>query len=134
MTRPLELDPQQLYSLHQKPFLGTVHVRIEDGDGQIEYEGTFGQAVGEVLARALMLGRRKLDFPDEETIAVAALSRFFGWIRPIIDTLEDACLNSSLGSRYDSEVLRATYRQLGWSEDVGNAELPEPISLPKLVT
>ena len=134
LTRPLELDPQQLYSLHQRPFLGTVHVRVEDGDGQIEYEDTFAQAVGEVLARALMLGRRKFDFPDEEAIAVAALSRFFGWIRPIVDALEDACLNSSLGSRYDSEVLRAAYRQLGWSEDVGNARLPEPISLPKLVT
>ena len=78
-----------------------------------------------------MLGRRKFDFPDEEKIAVAALSKFFGWIRPIRDALEEACLNSSLGSSYDSEVLRAAYQELGWSEHVGDAELPERISLQR---
>ena len=134
VTRPLELDPQQPYSLHHQPFLGTVHVRVEDADGQIEYEDSFGQAVGEVLVRALMLGRRKFDFPDEEAIAVAALSKFFGWIRPILDALEEACVNTSLGSRYDSALLRTAYRQLGWSEHVRDAELPERILLQTLVT
>lgn len=134
VTRPLELDPQQAYSLHLQPFLGTVHVQVEDADGQISYEDSFDQAVGEVLVRALMLGRRKFDFPGEEAVAVAALSNFFGWIRPILDSLEEACASSSLGSRYDSEVVRAAYRQLCWSKHAGEAELPKRISLQAPVT
>ena len=134
VTRPLELDPRQPYSVHRQPFLGTVHVRVEDADGQIVYEDSFGQAIGEMLVRALMLGRRKLDFPDEEAIAAATLRKFFVWIRPILDALEEACMNSTLGSRYDSEVLQTAYRQLGWSEHVADAVLPERILLKKLVT
>ena len=133
VTRPLELDPQQPYSLHQQPFLSTVLVRVEDADGHIAYEDSFAQAVGEVLVRALMLGRRKFDFPNEEAIALAALSKFFGWIRPILDALEEACVNSSLGTRYERAVRRAAYHQLGWSEHVGDTELPERISLRTLV-
>ena len=36
VTRLVELDSQQAYSLHQRPFLGTVQLRVEDSDGQIE--------------------------------------------------------------------------------------------------
>ena len=131
-TLPLELDPHRPYSLYHQSFLGTVHVRVEDADGHTEYEGSFDHAVGEVLARALMLGRRRLEFPSEETIAVAALRNFFGWIRPILDSLDEACVSSSLGSRYDTDVLDAVHQQLGWSTHVADADLAEHVSLPAL--
>ena len=133
-TRPLELDSQQSHSLLYQPFLGTVHVRVTDADDRVEFEETFGEAVGGVLVRALMLGRRKFDFPEDEVVAVAALHKFLGWIRPILDDIEEACTSSFLGGRFDSEVLRTAYLQLGWSEHVGAAELPEHISLQAYVT
>ncbi|MDE0082880.1 MAG: N-6 DNA methylase [Gammaproteobacteria bacterium] len=134
VTRLVELDSRQPYSLLYQPFLGTVTVRVISAGDHLEFEHTVAEAIGELIVRALMLGRRNFEFPEDESVAVVALHKFVGWIRPILDEIEDACASSFLGSRLDNRVLQTTYSKLGWSEHVGATVLPEQVLLQASVT
>lgn len=126
----IELAPTQSLVLHRRPFLGTVDLTVSDQSGAAEFEGSLPESVVDVIVRSLLMGRRAFSYPRDEDVASTVLSSFFGWIQPLLDELHGACATSSLGSKYEGDVLRTALLRLGWSPYLAELDLPEKLQLP----
>jgi hypothetical protein len=94
-------------------FLSHGHLKVEEDGGRISLEVTNTANVVEVIARALLLGRRRFSIPAEDSAISAALDRLFPWLISLQKEIEQGVNTSALGTRFEHELRIATLRELG---------------------
>ncbi len=72
----------------------------------------YATPVAQVIAKALLLGRRRFTVPDNPDKANEALANFDAWIRVIVEKIEEGARMSAVGTRYEQQVLDASFDAL----------------------
>jgi hypothetical protein len=94
-------------------FLSHGHLKVEEDGGRVSLEVTNTAKVIEVIARALLLGRRRFSIPAEDPAISTALDQLFPWLTRLQKEIEQGVNTSALGTRFEHELRIATLRELG---------------------
>jgi hypothetical protein len=129
-TLPIEIDPTAKLEVLVEPFMGESQVRIMTSDGEIL--NTLKRPVAEVLLRSLMLGRRRFLIPKDQDVANKVLMEFWAWFPPLFDNILAECASSSLGTRFESDIRKATLNLIGWTDELTQKELYGRFKLPSV--
>jgi enamine deaminase RidA (YjgF/YER057c/UK114 family) len=95
------------------PMLGEAVVDVRNGvSDEVLLSEQYPTPVAQVIVRALLLGRRRFVVPNDAATAEEALANFDKWLPTILERVEDSAKMSSLGTRYEQQVLTACFRAL----------------------
>ena len=111
------------------PLMDMAEVRLVGASGQPIYEDSVPWPVGEAIVRACLLGRREFAVSTNRSEAERALRRFHEWFRQVEEGIESAIDESALGTGYEEQLARETYRLLGLHEMAGKRELAHSITV-----
>ena len=89
--------------------LAGLRVALEDGSVVYE-EASIPWAVGEVIVRACLLGRREFAVSMDGAVAEGALGKFRKWFGEVDEQLGKAIAESTRGTGYEGQLRREVYR------------------------
>ena len=118
-TYDFDLESRRELQLEGSPFLGEATITVSDDGGHTLLDVQYPQPVGEVIVRALLLGRRRFKVPQEPEEAETVLKSFDGWYAEIQAKIDEGREASALGTRFESELLQAILGVLGIEPNAG---------------
>jgi hypothetical protein len=80
--------------------------------GDVLLNDQFPRPMAQVIARALLLGRRRFVVPSDPASAEEALQNFDQWLPTILERVEEGAKMSAVGTKYEQQVLSACFRDL----------------------
>jgi len=95
---------------------------IRKPSGEILLEGQYPRSVGQVIIKALLVGRRNFSYPVPAVSADAALREFSKWFLKVQDKIRVGCSLSAVGTRYEAGVYEAVLKILHLDRNVFSAE------------
>jgi hypothetical protein len=119
---------KQLAVIELHPLMGQTDVIIEFGDGE-RLSNTWPSDVAEIVVRAILLGRRKFEFPTDSAVAGSILDDAHSWIAEIKQVLDETIDASAAGSHYEGAVRQAALTALGIREEAFLKILPARVNL-----
>ncbi len=131
-TLPIEIDPKIKFEVLVEPFMSESQIRIITSDSEPLFTATLKRPVAEVLLRSLMLGRRHFLIPKDQDVADKVLKDFWAWFHPLFENIRAECESSSHGTRFESDIRKATLDLLGWTEELTKKELYGRFKLPSV--
>lgn len=112
-----EVGDGNLY-LRLSPVLSQCHLLVEHEDGRAALDHEYDSGVGEVIVRALLLGRRKFSVPKHPHAAREILRSFHAWFPSIRNQIEEAWRHSAWGTRYEEDFRKLVFKMLGVHPEV----------------
>ena len=117
-------------SISAEQMLGTTHLTIRQvANERVLLDQAFDRAIAEVIVRATLLGRREFVAPNDEAQARHCLDQFWPWYRRIQGQVEELCSESALGTRFEQDVAKAVFDELGIRPEAGADEVPRQVIL-----
>jgi len=122
--------PSGNLTLIAERFLSHGHLKLEEDGGRVILEITNTANVIEVIARALLLGRRTFLIPTENSAISAALNQVLPWLTRLEKEIQQGVNTSALGTRFEHELRIATLRELGVATSAFASEIWGTHKLP----
>ena len=121
-------------SLHVEchEFMDTADVVVSTLQGQVLLDTKVPCAVGQVIVRSLLLGRRVFRAPTDEAGAEHALTAYKRRLQPVLEEMARACLESALGTKHEHGVFVETVRLLGIAPEALDVHLLGEFQTPSL--
>lgn len=115
---------QPALTVRMDPFMNKAFVVVRNAQtDSVLLEETLPRDVAHVIVRSLLMGRRQFDVPTEPDAAEATLRAYFAWIPSILNSLEEGCRNSALGTRFEEQVREAAMKRLHLNPNIDKKEV-----------
>jgi len=98
------LVPQGSALVSVDVMLNQATLTVESNQGAVLLQRTWDIMVGEVVLKALLMGRRQFSVPENHEVAETVMGGFRALLEEYESLLEELLAQSPLGPRYDSEV------------------------------
>lgn len=105
-----------------RPMMGEAMLLITNGSGDVLFEGQYPRSVAQVIAKALLMGRRKFSHPTEMVAADKVLETFSKWFPKVLEKIATGCGMSAVGTSYEDDVYRGVIAALHLDEHLSTAD------------
>jgi hypothetical protein len=110
------------------PMMGQTEIDIAFAGMKDSLQLSVQRDVGEIIVRALLLGRSKFAYPTEEEVAREVIADSKAWLASIAAKIEDLVSKSSSGSGYEGSVTTQVLEMLGIHRAAFEDHLPSTIA------
>lgn len=108
----IEIPSDRELILTADRFMTNGSIKVEDNDGKVFLETNQSAPMVELIARAILLGRRRFSIPVDEPSISAAVTALLTWLENVNKEIDDGVNASALGTRFEDQLKDAILNYL----------------------
>lgn len=89
------------------PMMDQAVLVVKSESGEVLLQGQYARSIAQTILKALFIGRRVFNSPNDASAAEVALQQFQGWFSKVTDSIAAGCAASAVGTSYEQHVYQA---------------------------
>lgn len=120
--QPLDFSHAANMEINCIPIMHEALLIVRSGSTDVLIEGQYPRSVAQVIVKALLMGRRKFNYPTEIAAAETALKGFSDWFPKVLNKIANGCGMSAVGTSYEEDVYDAVLEALNLDKHISAPE------------